>query len=157
MVKKIIGIEEHWTSAKLAKILKKIPATQRDESLLLNEIGDIQEKLENVGNERIKYMDEHGISMQILSLTPPGTVPLAPTDGINFSKNLNDLIKVSVDKYPNRFRALATLPMSAPKFVAEELERTKSMGFVDAMVYGRSGNLFLDDSMYDDFLLQLKF
>jgi predicted TIM-barrel fold metal-dependent hydrolase len=41
--------------------------------------------------------------------------------------------------------------MSAPAEVAAELERAASMGHVGTIVYGRSGDLLLDDLVYDDF------
>ncbi|MFI1769550.1 amidohydrolase family protein [Streptomyces sp. NPDC020800] len=46
--------------------------------------------------------------------------------------------------------ALSTLPMSAPHEVAGELERAASLGHIGTMVYGRSGDLLLDDPVYDD-------
>jgi predicted TIM-barrel fold metal-dependent hydrolase len=41
--------------------------------------------------------------------------------------------------------------MSSPQDVAGELERAAGIGHVGTMVYGRSGDLFLDDPVYDDF------
>ena len=41
--------------------------------------------------------------------------------------------------------------MSSPQDVAGELERAASIGHEGTMVYGRSGDLFLDDPVYDDF------
>jgi hypothetical protein len=41
--------------------------------------------------------------------------------------------------------------MSSPPDVAGELERAADIGHVGTMVYGRSGGLFLDDPVYDDF------
>jgi len=41
--------------------------------------------------------------------------------------------------------------MSSPPDVAGELERAARIGHVGTMVYGRSGDLFLDDPVYDDF------
>jgi len=41
--------------------------------------------------------------------------------------------------------------MSSPPDVAAELERAADIGHVGTMVYGRSGDLFLDDPVYDDF------
>ena len=41
--------------------------------------------------------------------------------------------------------------MSSPRDVADELERAAGIGHVGTMVYGRSGDLLLDDPVYDDF------
>lgn len=51
--------------------------------------------------------------------------------------------------HPSRLRALSTLPMSAPAAV-DELVRAADLGHVGTMVYGRSGDRFLDDPAYDD-------
>ena len=41
--------------------------------------------------------------------------------------------------------------MSSPRRCAGELERAAGLGHVGTMVYGRSGDRFLDDPVYDDF------
>ncbi|UXX91234.1 amidohydrolase family protein [Streptomyces sp. AD2-2] len=57
----------------------------------------------------------------------------------------------AVDKNPTRLRALSTLPMSSPEHVVDELVRAEALGHVGTMVYGRSGDRFLDDPAYDEF------
>jgi predicted TIM-barrel fold metal-dependent hydrolase len=56
----------------------------------------------------------------------------------------------AVRRHPTRLRALSTLPMAAPHAVAAELERAAHLGCVGAMVYGRTGDIPLDDRCYDD-------
>jgi predicted TIM-barrel fold metal-dependent hydrolase len=46
---------------------------------------------------------------------------------------------------------MSTLPMSSPTDVPGELERAADIGHVGTMVYGRTGDLLLDDPVYDDF------
>ncbi|GAA2470523.1 amidohydrolase family protein [Winogradskya humida] len=146
----LIGIEEHWTTPGLAAALKALPAGRRDDSLAFNEIGDHLTRLEDIGDARIAQMDSQGIDLAILSLAPPATGPLDPADAVPLSRDLNDLAAAAVSKHPTRFRAFATLPMAEPSAVAAELERTAALGFVGAMVYGRTGEVPLDDARYDD-------
>ncbi|WP_399127159.1 amidohydrolase family protein [Streptomyces sp. ITFR-6] len=93
---------------------------------------------------------------------PPGAEPLIsnvrqsgsspPADAVSLSVLANDTAASAVNRYPTRFRALATLPTADPDAAAAELERAAALGFVGAMVYGRTGDVPLDDRRYDDLL-----
>jgi predicted TIM-barrel fold metal-dependent hydrolase len=146
----LIAVEEHWTMPDLTSALSAMPHHVRDESLTLNEMGDNQQRLEDLGAGRIAAMDAQGIDVSILALTPPATQPLPPEDALHLSRTANDVAAAAVRSNPSRFRSLSTLPMSSPQDAAGELERAASMGHVGTMVYGRSGDLFLDDPVYDD-------
>jgi predicted TIM-barrel fold metal-dependent hydrolase len=146
----VVAIEEHWTPPQLTAALKALPEDRRDDSLAFNEMGDNLARLEDLGDGRIAAMDEQGVDMQVISLAPPATGPLAPSDAIVLSREANDLAAVAVRRHPARLRALATLPMAEPGAVAGELERAAGLGMVGAMVYGRTGGTPLDDPRYDD-------
>lgn len=146
----VIAIEEHWTTPKLTAALKDLPEESRDDSLAFNEMGDNLARLEDIGEARIAAMDEQGIDLQILSVAPPATGPLAPADAVSLSREMNDLAVEAVRRHPSRLRAMSTLPMADPGAVAGELERAAGLGFVGAMVYGRTGETPLDDPCYDD-------
>ncbi|MDS0135860.1 MULTISPECIES: amidohydrolase family protein [unclassified Amycolatopsis] len=145
----LIAIEEHWIMPELTTALKAAP--QPDESLFFNEMGDHGPRLEDLGDGRIAAMDAQGIDVSILALTPPGTQPLDPGQAVRLSRSANDMAAAAVDGNPTRFRALSTLPLAAPEHVADELARAAGLGHVGTMVYGRSGDRFLDDPVYEDF------
>jgi uncharacterized protein len=147
----LIAIEEHWIMPDLTSALTAMPRHVRDDSLAFNEMGDHQQRLRDLGAGRIAAMDDAGIDVSILALTPPGTQPLPPEDALRLSRRANDIAAAAVSNNPSRFRALSTLPLSAPDKVAGELERAAGLGHVGTMVYGRSGDLFLDDPAYNDF------
>lgn len=146
----LIAIEEHWTTPRLTSALRALPEESRDDSLVFNEMGDNLERLANIGDARIAAMDEQGVDMQIISLAPPATGPLASADAVCLSREMNDAAAEAVRSNPSRLRAMSTLPMAEPSAVAEELERAAGLGFVGAMVYGRTGETALDDPCYDD-------
>ena len=146
----MIAIEEHWSTPELAAALKALPDGRRDESLAFNELGDHLARLEDLGAGRVAAMDAQGIDISVIGLTPPGTQPLDPADAVPLSRDLNDAAADAVRRHPSRFRALSTLPLAEPKAVAGELERTAGLGFVGAMVYGRTGEVPLDDPRYED-------
>jgi hypothetical protein len=145
-----IAIEEHWTTPELTAALKRLPAESRDDSLAFNEMGDHLERLEDIGDGRIATMDELGIDLQIISVAPPATGPLAAADAVSISRETNDFAAEAVRRNPSRLRAMSTLPMAEPSAVAGELERAAGLGFVGAMVYGRTGETALDEPCYDD-------
>ncbi|MEV6350310.1 amidohydrolase family protein [Actinoplanes sp. NPDC051851] len=148
----LIAIEEHWIMPELTAALRD----SGDESLAFNDLGDHRERLRDLGAGRIAAMDAQGIDVAVLALTPPGTQPLAPDAAIRLSRAANDRAAEAVAAHPSRFRALSTLPMSAPDAVAPgaivaELERAAGLGHVGTMVHARAGDLLLDDPAYDDF------
>lgn len=145
----LIAIEEHWITPGLTSALKALP--RPDESLAFNEMGDHRQRLEDLGEGRIAAMDAQGIDISVLALTPPGTHPLSAGPARDLSRAANDMAIAAVGKNPTRFRALSTLPMSSPEHAVDELVRAKGMGHVGTMVYGRSGDRFLDDPAYDEF------
>jgi predicted TIM-barrel fold metal-dependent hydrolase len=145
----LIAIEEHWIMPELTTALHTTP--RPDESLAFNDIGDHQQRLQDLGENRIATMDAQGIDISILALTPPGTQPLPPEQARQLSRTANNTAAAAVANNPTRFRALSTLPMSAPEHVADELVRAADLGHVGTMVYGRCADRFLDDPAYNDF------
>ena len=123
----------------------------RDDSLVFNERDDHRQRLEDLDAGRLAAMDAQGIDVSIIALTPPGTQALAAEDAVRLSRSANDAAAAAVARHPFRLRSLSTLPMSSPDDVAAELERSARLGHVGAMVYGRSGDLMLDDPAYHPF------
>jgi predicted TIM-barrel fold metal-dependent hydrolase len=147
----LIAVEEHWVMPRITSALKALPPHLVDDSLAFNEMHDNLDRLENIGEARIAVMDNQGIDVSLISHAPPATQALPAVDAIQLSRDANDAAADAVRKYPSRLQALATLPLSAPNAVAGELERATSLGHVGVMVYGRAGDLFLDDPAYEDF------
>nr|WP_304787731.1 amidohydrolase family protein [Patulibacter sp.] len=150
---RVVAIEEHWTTPGIDRALRAQQGSARDGSVLLNDRGDIPEQLLDVGAGRIAAMDTAGVEMQVLSIHPPGTSGLPVAESIALSRDANDRASDAVGRYPDRLRAMTTLPLPDPGAAAEELRRTAGMpGHVGVMTYGRSGDRPLDDPAYDDLL-----
>src|SRR6195952_5602186 len=146
----LIAIEEHWNLPELTSAVKALPADRGDESVVFDEMGDNLEHLDDLDDVRIAAMDAQGVDVQILSLAPPGAQPLDAADAVPLSRRANALAAEAVRRHPSRFRAFATLPTPDPAAAVAEFERTAGLGFVGAMVYGRTGEVPLDDPRYDD-------
>jgi predicted TIM-barrel fold metal-dependent hydrolase len=148
-----IAIEEHWTTERIDQALRAQPAEARDESVVLNDRGDIPARLLDIGEQRVEAMDAAGVDVQILSIAPPGTHGLPAREAVALSRDANDRASEAVDRYPTRLRTMTTLPMSDPDAAVAELARTANApGHVGLMSYGRSGDRVLDDPVYDELL-----
>lgn len=146
----LIAIEEHWNHAPLTAAVKALPAGRGDPSLVFDEMGDNLERLDDLGDARVAAMDAQGVDLAVVSLAPPGTQPLDPADAVALSREANDVAAEAVRRHPTRLRAFATLPLSDPAAAVAELGRTAALGFVGTMVYGRVGDVPLDDPRFDE-------
>jgi 2,3-dihydroxybenzoate decarboxylase len=110
---------------------------------------EIEAKLLDLAEGRLKNMDKAGIDMQVLSLSTPGCEQFSPADGTAFSKKTNDALAKAVKKYPNRFIGLAALAPHSPEEAARELERAvKELGLKGAKLNSHVGDTYLDDKKY---------
>ncbi|MET3565952.1 putative TIM-barrel fold metal-dependent hydrolase [Leifsonia sp. 563] len=146
----LVGIEEHWTFDGIDAALRAQPLGLRDESLALNDHGGARGRLADVDADRMATMDAQGVALQVLSLAPPGAQGLSRADAAVLSREANDAAASIVSAHPDRFRAMATLPLADPASAAGELERASTRGLTGAMVYGRTGDILLDDPRFDD-------
>ena len=136
----IIALEEHYWDTELEKHYVGLEAG-RDPGML--------KRLHDLGELRLKEMDEAGIDMQILSHGAPSTQKLTGDDAVALTRRVNDRLHAAVAAHPQRFAAFAALPTSDPKAAADELERTVSkLGFKGAMIHGLANGVFLDDKRF---------
>jgi predicted TIM-barrel fold metal-dependent hydrolase len=102
-------------------------------------------QLDDMGEGRLRVMDEAGIDVQVLSTLGNNVQDLEPAQSVAVSRQINDRVAETVAKYPDRFRAFATLPMTDPAGAVAELERTvREHNFVGAMIHGQTRGVFLD-------------
>lgn len=140
----IISLEEHFITPDFETNIKTGDTPQA------KAIRQILDRCENLGDSRITEMDAAGIDRQIISLTAPATENMAPERAVPLAKKTNDLLGKAVLQYPERFGGFATLPTSAPKEAATELERTVSeYGFSGALINGTSQGRYMDDPDFD--------
>ncbi len=144
----LIGIEEHWTLGAVDMALRAAPPV--DASLVLNEHGDVAARLADLGAGRIAAMDEQGVDVHVLALAPPGTQGVTEEEAVALAQQANDTAVAAVRAHPARFRAMATLPLTHPSAAVAELERAVGLGLTGVMVYGRVGDVPLDDPRFED-------
>jgi predicted TIM-barrel fold metal-dependent hydrolase len=109
----------------------------------------IVQRLDDVGELRLREMDEAGIDMQVLSHANPGLQKLDAETAVRLAHGANDRLHEAVRAHPDRFAAFAAIPTPNPKAAADELERTVTkLGFKGALVNGLTNGLFLDDKRF---------
>lgn len=136
----IITIEEHfWTPAiRDASGVKELVRQP-----------DIQKRLDDLGELRIREMDEAGIDLQVLSETAPAAQDLSADAAIAATRTSNDILYEAIQQHPDRLAGFATLPTPDPKAAAHELERCVSrLGFKGAMIVGLTHGRFFDEKEF---------
>ncbi len=150
-----VALEEHCSFPSVAaRIDKSVLARRgyRPRTLPKNAPSPL-ELLAEVGERRLKSMNDAGISVQVLSNSGPGPDLVSGADGVTMARETNDLLAKIVADRPDRFAAFAALPLQSPDAAAHELARAvKELGFVGAMVHGTTEGRFLDHPSFDGIL-----
>ena len=137
----VIAIEEHYADPELVKLL---PDDAR-----AGVLGPLAKRLEDVGELRLKEMDEGGIDIQILSHGAPATQRLDPGSATAVAQQVNDRLYRIIQTNPQRFAGFAVLPTPDPRGAADELERcVNKLGFKGGMVHGLTNGRFLDEKQF---------
>ena len=140
---KLIGIEEHFLTAEVSEAWHALGLEATDPSVAFHS-STIERRLIDLAEARLALMDESGLDVQVLSLTTPALHDLGP-ESVNMARRINDIVAEAVARHPDRFQAMATLPVAMPDEAALELERcVKTLGFKGTMLCGRVGTRNLD-------------
>jgi predicted TIM-barrel fold metal-dependent hydrolase len=133
----IIALEEHYYDPEVKQHFRGLDAIAAPH---------IVQRLDDLGELRLREMDEAGVDMQVLSHSMPGFQKLDAEIAVPMARRANDRLSEAVRAHPDRFAGFAALPTADPKAAADELERTVTrLGFKGAMVNGLTNGLFLDD------------
>ncbi len=152
---RIVALEEHFSLPALAARIDPAVVVKRGYPApgAPSVRPEIDERLKDFGEGRLKSMDDNGISLQVLSMSGPGADLLSPSEGPAWAREMNDTIAGHVASKPAHFAGFAHLPLTAPEAAAEELERAVTkLGFHGCMVNGTTDGKFLDDPMFEPLL-----
>jgi 2,3-dihydroxybenzoate decarboxylase len=143
-----IAIEEHFTTLTYQAYVQRLIAKGRFSSLVKNP-QPIEAQLLDLGESRLRAMDEVGIEMQVLSLTTPGLERVPGSDAVALARDINEELAAHVRQNPRRFAGFAVLPTLKSQAAAAELEHTVTqLGFKGAIIHGQPQDSFLDDQRY---------
>lgn len=148
---RIVALEEHFTVPSLVRQIGRdaIAARGFPPPEAAWGPGRIADKLADLGDARLRLMDDSGITMQVLSVSGPGADLLPPEQGPGWARAANDALATAIQAHPDRYAGFAHLPMTAPDAAASELERCVSqLGFHGALINGLTDGRFLDDPVF---------
>ena len=136
----VIALEEQYWDAELVSHLVGAEGTRSK---------DLLQRLHDLGEIRIREMDEVGIDMQLLSHGAPSGQKLPEDIAVELCKRVNDRLAKAIALHPTRFAGFAALPTIHPEAAADELDRCVSeLGFKGAMIHGLTNGLWLDDKRF---------
>lgn len=110
----------------------------------------VNPKLNDMGEGRLKEMAKDGIDMQVVSLYQPPHIQRFETEiAKKWAKSTNDELAVACKKYPDKFVGLAAVPMQSPKDAVEELERAiTKLGLKGLCLVSNAREEYFDDKKY---------
>lgn len=114
---------------------------------------DFTREILDLGDERLGHMDASGIEFAILSLNAPGVQKILDAgEALDVAKKGNEKMADAVARHPDRYAALATLPLHDPDVASKELTRcVRELGFKGCMINGFQQVGDPDDVRYLDF------
>jgi predicted TIM-barrel fold metal-dependent hydrolase len=156
---RVIDLENHFASTAWLDALRrnegypKITPGPEGRELLHwapnNWVPFIGQRIEDVGDGRIRYMDEAGIDVAVLSLAASGAEPFEPAIGTKIARGTNDQLAEVIQKHPSRFLGFATLAPKAVDEAVKELERcVRELGFKGWNTHSNFGDSYLDEKRY---------
>ena len=153
---KRIDMETHFLSKSLYKALK-----ERTEAPYMDEndvcifgpdcalpYGHMIDRLMDLGDGRIREMDQAGIDVQCISCVG-GIETLPPEIGEEVAIESNNELYEAIQKYPDRYKGYAILAPHRVEKAVKELERCiNEFGFIGWNAFSNFGEDALDDPKY---------
>jgi 2,3-dihydroxybenzoate decarboxylase len=145
---KLIALEEAFWCEQLAT-----PGSPAGHVPVKSErVADWQRKLVDFTEFRLPEMDEHGVDMQVLSLTSPGIqMQPDPQVAVADARTANDFLAAVIGDHRGRFGGLAAVPLQDPPRAADELRRAVGLGLCGALVNDHTLGHYLDEPQYVPF------
>jgi len=111
----------------------------------------IIERLLDLGEQRIRHMDEKGIDRAILALTSPGAQPIRDiTEARGVAQRANDLLAEQVAARSDRYIGMTAIAPQDPEWSASEIRRgARTLGFKGVQVNSHTQGEYLDDPKFD--------
>jgi predicted TIM-barrel fold metal-dependent hydrolase len=141
---RIVTLEEHILTPAFAQACHSLSIAPAD--ILL---AQMEPALLEIGEARLRAMDDAGITVQVLSLAAHGLDALTPEDSTDIAEDANNRIAEAMRLYPDRFAGFATLALGQIDRAVDEARRAvEELGFCGLMVQGRTNGIFLDDERF---------
>jgi len=152
---RVVALEEHFTVPALVRRIDPGAISRRGFRPRKAPASGVNplELLPGIGEQRLQFMDEAGITVQVLSNSGPGPDLVPGAEGVAIAREMNDYLAAAIARHPDRFAGFAVLPMQSPDACAAELTRAvRDLHFLGALINGTTEGRFLDHPSYDALL-----
>jgi len=103
-------------------------------------------------DDRISYLDRHGIDKQIINLAGPNMWHgVDPDDAIEATRLANNEIRRIADEYPDRFVPVGTVPFLTGEYVDEARRCVEELGFHGIQIFSNINGRMLDNEAFEPF------
>lgn len=111
----------------------------------------IMDRLVDLGEQRLRHMDETGIDKAILALTSPGVQPMLDVDEArSIAARANDTLAAACEKHPDRFVGLTAVAPQDAQWSAAEIRRgAEELGFKGVQINSHTQGRYLDEPQFD--------
>jgi 2,3-dihydroxybenzoate decarboxylase len=141
-----IAVEEGYTIPEIVAEQRKLNTQQGPPTPMRRQVF---EALLDLGEGRIRGMDQDGITKQVLVLAGVVIQDMDPVQGNELAGLANDRLAAAAKKYPDRITGLAAFAPRNPALAAKELERAvKTLGLKGGIVNSHSRGEYLDDRKF---------
>src|SRR6185295_10898643 len=153
---KRIAVDEGFNFPEIMSEAVKVAAQQPPLIKALNPFGGCGglwavpgAKLCELGEGRIRQMDDDGIYMQLVLLSSPGVQTREENLAIELAAMSNDRLAAATHKYPDRLAGLAAIAPQNPDKAAQELQRAvRTLGLKGAVINSHTNGEYLDDPKF---------
>ncbi|WP_437773634.1 amidohydrolase family protein [Arthrobacter sp. KNU40] len=157
---KRIAVEEAWAPQQLLDVYRTELAAGNISDPGFNSLwgyylgnteraSALSARIVEAGPNRLAAMDAAGVDVQILSLTCPGVQILKTDIARTLAVEANNILKESVDAYPDRFYGLTAIAPQDPEHAAQEIRRGHdNLGFKGVIINSHTQGEYLDDKKF---------
>lgn len=150
MERKIIALEEHYRSFAVEEKISKLMQKHGLASAVSPETGHqkrLREAMMDTDEERLAYMDQNGIGLQVLSCVSKIPNELPGEEYLSLYRMINEEIASLAAAHPDRFAGFAALPVEYPQKAAEELEYAVRVLGLKGALLEKPKNSFYDEAV----------
>ena len=110
--------------------------------------GRIIERLQDIGEERLRVMDESGIDKVLLSNWAPGVQLFETEEAKELAAISNDRMAEAARAHPDRYAGMVTIAPQDPEAAGVEIERGLSLGLTGVLINSHTHDEYLDDPKF---------
>jgi 5-carboxyvanillate decarboxylase len=107
--------------------------------------------LQDLGELRLKHMDDAGVDMQVIALTSPGVQWMDRGTAVSFSRTANDQLAEACRNHPTRFAGMIAVAPQDPTEAAKEIDRgVNKLGMNSVIINSHTQGEYLSDQKFWD-------